>query len=297
MPIYHSFSILFCNFKLVAKLLLFIFVIFLVAASILIGILNPVLDNFFEELQQEIPIDGDYFFKHPILSLQIILDYFTDFLENNPALVATRLVYIWLLVTGFKFFVSLPLLPVTKILHSKMTTGFDMGFLNATISTVKENLLFCLVSAIVLGIADLLIFAAMTYVFIGLAKLIGILSLPVSFLITLVIYSLRITLLCQWLPEMCASSSKNIFKALKHSFKPVFRNFRKNFICVFVILVTVSSVVLSTVLPTFGLVPILMIPTYIVLYCSLCLTLSCSFYHQKYFIDNGVTIYNPVKKY
>lgn len=297
MPIYHSFSILLCNFKLVAKLLLFIFILFLIAASILIGILNPVLDNFFEELQDEIPIDGDYFFKHPILSLQLIFDYFADFLANNPALVITRLLYIWLLITGFKFFVSLPLLPVTKILHSKMTTGFDMGFLNATISTVKENLLFCLLVAIVTGIIDLLIFAAITYVFIGLTKLIGILSLPIAFLVALTVYTLRITLLSQWLPEICISGSKNIFRALQHSFKPVFRNFRKNFICVFVILVTVASVVLTTFLPTFGLVPILMIPTYMVLYCSLCLALSCSFYHQKYFIDNGVTIYNPVKKY
>lgn len=297
MPIKHSFSILLCNFKLVAKLFIFILIILLITSAILIGIINPVLDGFLQEIQDEFPIDGDYFIRHPIKSIQIFAKYFSSFLEANSSLVATRLLYMWLLIMGSRFLMSLPQLPVTKILHSKMTTGFDMGLLNATVSTVTQNLLFSLVTAVFLSLVDIAIVIALCYITIGLIQLMGIIALPLILLIGLTMYSLRMTVFCQWLPEICSSSSKNIFKALAASFKPAFKNFRKNFICLFFLAVTGVTLLFTTIIPTMGLFPMLLVPTFMALYSAMCLTLNFSYHQRKYFIDNGVTIYNPVRKY
>lgn len=297
MPIKHSFSILLCNFKLVAKIFVFFLIIMLIASAILIGILDPVLKGFFQELQDEFPFEGDEIIRHPIRTLQEFAEHFSRFLEANSSLVFKQLIYIWLLIMGSRFLMSLPVLPVTKILHSKMTTGFDMGLLNATVSTVSQNLLYCLVTSVVLSMIDILVFAGICYIIVGVIQLMGIIALPLSLLTVIVIYTLRLCIFCQWLPEICASKSKNIFLALKNSFKPAFKNFRKNFICLFVLMVSCVTIVLTTIVPTVGLFPLLLIPTYLALYSAMCLTLNFSYRQQKYFVDNGVTIYNPVRKY
>lgn len=297
MPIKHSFSILLCNFKLVAKLFVFLMIIVLLASAILIGILDPVLKDFFDDVRDELHLDADEFVQHPILSMQKFFKHFSDFLAANSSMVWTKIIYIWLLIMGSRFLISLPLLPVTKILHSKMTTGFDMGLANATVSTFGQNLLFCLVTSIILSTFDILLFVGIAYLVSALFKLIGIIALPICVLILALIYTARMAVVCQWLPHIAAQQSKNIFVAFKNSLKPTFKNFRKNFICLFVVTVCTVTIALVTLIPTIGLFPMLLMPTFMVIYAAMCLALNYSYYEQKYFIDNGITVYNPTKKY
>ena len=297
MPIKHSFSILLCNFKLVAKIFFFILIILLVAGALLIGILKPVLDGFFTTIQEQYPLDANEFIQHPILTMQGIIRHFLDFLTSNSSMILLRILYVWLLIMGSRFLLSLPLLPTAKILHSKMTTGFDMGLVNATVLTIGQNLLFSLLTSIVFSVLDILIFVALWYILVGLFGLISVLALPVVLLLALLIYSLRVSILCQWIPEICACPSKNIFIAFKNALAPGIKNLRKNFICTFVLIIASVTTILTTLIPTMGLIPLLLIPTIMVMYGAMCLALNFSFHQQKYFTDNGVTVYNPVKKF
>ncbi len=297
MPIKHSFSVLLSNFKLVAKLFIFILIIILITGAILIGILDPVLSDFFREIQEEFPIDSDQFVQHPIRSIQMLLRRFTDFLSSNSSMITTKLIYFWLLVVGSRFLISLPLLPVSKILHGKMTSGFDMGLANATIATLPQNLLFSFVTALIVSSVDILLLTALGYLSAWLIKIMRVMALPLCMLIIFLVMVARMSLLCQWLPHICSQQSRNIFIAFKNSLKPTFANFGKNFLCIFVLTVCAFTLATVTAIPTAGLFPILMVPTFMVLYIALSLTLNFSYYQQKYFIDNGMTVVNPARKY
>ena len=297
MPIKHSFSILFCNFKLVAKIFVFFLIIVIIAGAIMIGIVRPVLNEFFDALRSEVNITATDFYEHPILSLKSFADYFSHFVSNNSAEIDVKLVYIWVLVVVSRFLLTLPLMPVTKILYDKMTSGFDMGLLNATVSTIAQNLLYSLVSALFVGTFDLALTVGTCLFFVWAIKVAGPVILPVILLLVLLVYTLRLCLFSHWLPELCASDSKNIFKAFAKSLKPAFSKFVKNFLCLFFLLISTYTLASVSLIPTVGLVTILCLPIFVTTYAAMSLTLNFSYHQRKYFIDNGVTIYNPVKKY
>lgn len=295
MPIKNSFSVLFCNFKLVGKIFIFILIVMLIAAAVLMSVLSPVLQGYFEKMQEEMPVTPEEILQHPIKSLEKFLGYFTDFIEQNASMVNTRLIYLGLLIILFRFLILLPMFPVTKILHEKMTSGFDVGLINAFLSTLVHNLLFSLVSAIILGMVDILIFVGALYMTLGLFHLMGILSLPLALLITIGVYSLRMALTSQILPEFFMEKPKTVFHAIIPGLKLTFKQFSKNFICIFATSTIFFGALSATFLPTVGLLPILLIPTIMVTQTALYLILNYSYKRHKYFTDNGVTVYNPTK--
>ncbi len=297
MPINHSFSITMCNFKLVAKLALFICIIIILAIALLFSIVGPVLRGFVEELQDDFPLVPENVVEHPLKSIKVLVYFFGNYISSHTYFVTMRIVYLFLLTIGIRFFAQISLLPLAKILYSKMTSGFDMGFLNAFISTIGENLLFSLISAIIYTVIDGLICIAMVYLAVWAMQTFGILGVTVSIFIAIELITLRATLFCQWLPEMVKSKKRNIFTALFASAKPMFGHFRKNFICLSVINIMLFGLIMSTALPTLGLIPILALPTYMVLYTALAQALNFSYFQQKYFIDNGATVYVPTKKF
>lgn len=296
MPIKNSFSVLLCNFKLVGKILFFILIVMLIASAVLMSIASPVLKAYFQKLQDEAPINADEFLKHPIKSLERFFNFFIEFTQENSAMVNKRIWFLILTLVISRFLLFLPLFPVTKILHEKMTSGFDAGLVNSFITTLWQNLLFNLIFSITLGLADIGIFIALIYFTSYLMSAIKVLALPIGLLVALAIYSLRITLFCQWLPEYFSNKPKNVFLALGDGFKTCFKSFGKNYICVFVMTVVGFSLMATSFITTFGLVPALLVPTFMVFHSAMCLCLNYGYHKHKYFTDNGVTVYNPIKK-
>ena len=294
MPIKHSASVLLCNFKLVAKVFVFFLVILLLVGALMLGVMKPIFDGFFSELQAHNPINAQQFFDHPINSLKQYVAMFGDYLTNMEDF-GLNLFYLWLIiiVTGFLF--RLPILPITKILHGKMTSGFDMGLLNAFITTVGQNLVYSAASSLVVGTVDVLILVGVCYAGVYLAQAIGLIALPICSLIAFSLYAVRMSLFCHWLPEVVSSEKKNIFRALAVSLKPTCKRFVKDFICLFFMIITGWSLAVLTSIPTFGAATLLIVPTVFTMYAAMCLCLNYSYKQQKYFIDNGVTVYNPVK--
>ena len=296
MPIKHSLSILLCNFKLVAKLFVFFLVILLIIGALTIGIMKPVFDGFFNEVQTDVPISVEDFYKHPIVSIRTYVNMFGDYLTQSENF-GLQLFYLWLIIVVTGFLLKLPLLPVTKVLYGKTISGFDGGLLNGVVTTIGQNLLYSAVSGLVFGTVDTGILVGMTYFALVLSRAIGVIALPICALITFALFAARMSLFCHWLPEICESSSKNIFKAFVNSLKPTFKKFVKDFICIFFLIIAGWSIAVLTAIPTLGAATLLIIPTLFTLYSAMCLCLSFSYKQQKYFTDNGVTIYNPVKKF
>lgn len=297
MPISHSFNILMCNFKLVAKLLFFILVIALVATALFASILGPVFREIFTNFDARVGGADLSFTQNPIKSLNKALPAFVRFMTSHASEVGLRIVQLLALIAGLRFFMTLILVPVSKILHSKMTTGFDMNVLHTLVSSLWQNLLFSLFCSVVITVIDAAILVVLLYFLLGAAQLIGVLALPLTFMLAIFAYSFRMSVVCMWLPEMNNLETKNIFKSFGTALKVAFKAMRKNFICLTVINTITISLILISIVPTFGVLPILLVPSYLVLYTALCNSLSYTYYQKKYFIDNGVTVYQSAKKF
>ncbi len=295
MPIRNSFYVLMCNFKLVYKLLFFILIIILVAVALTFSIVRPIFDGYYDFLREQFEYHAEEMIRHPIKTIQSFFAIFLEYFDINSAFINLKLLKLAFLFIGLRFFVMLPMMPVASVIYSKMTTNFDKGLFNSFVSSLPQCLLYTLITSIIIGLIDLGLLALVALTTVQLVKLIGITALPLSLALCIALFSLRMALLCQWMPEICQNNGKKIFSAFKTSLKPTFKQFSKNYICITVVN-TLSVVAISTTLvPTAGLVPILLVPTLIVLYQSLYLTLNFSYRKQKYFIDNGVTVYDPNK--
>lgn len=293
MPIKHAGTILACNVKLVTKLAIFIIILGLIASAILINIVGPLVDEIMA-LIAEIDIDANEFIKHPFaITKTQIIDVCIDHITSHDwRLLLVTAVFTYVLI---RFFISIPLLPITKVLHEKMTTGYDIGLFNAFVSTGFQNLLLSLILTIVISVIDLSLTAgaiALAYVIIS-AKLYYL--LPLTIIAYLCLMSVRNCLTCQWLPEICASNSKNIFRALKAALVPTGKRFVKNFLCMLALNTIALAIIASTAITTLMVIPLIAIPAYMVMHSALSLTLNFSYHEHKYFVDNGSTIYDPTK--
>lgn len=297
MPIRNSFSILMCNFKLVYKLLFFMLIIVLIGVAIFFSVLSPIFEDYFNEVREDFVIDIEEIIQHPILTLQGFLKMFVNYISINSRVINLKLLYLAILIIAVRFFLFLPIIPVSKIIYSKMTTNFDQGLFNAFVSSMPQSILFSFITSIIIGSVDIGLFIILVLFTVKMLKLIGLIALPICLGIAIFTYSLRMTLICQWLPEIARNDGKKIFSAFKNSLKPMAERFTKCLICIMVVNTITITLMLSTLLPTAGLVPIVLIPTCMVLYCILYMALNFSYNNQKYFTDNGVMVYDPTKKF
>lgn len=294
MPLKHSIGILFSNLKLVWRLALFIVIIGLIAGAIIFSIVSPIIQDVIGFITG-LTVDPDKFINHPFVTLrEDIINKCLDFVKGSDlkVLIVTAVMSFWVI----KFFMYLPMLPVTKVLHGKMKTGYDIGLVNAIVSTGFQNVLLSLILSVFTTITDLGLLsgcAALIYLCINNRSLI--ILIPVIIILYLCLHSLRLTLVSQWLPEICSQESKNIFNAFKSALAPTKKFFRKSFLCIFTLNFIVTSIVVTTALPTLFVTPVLALPIYIVLHSALCLTLNFTYHKDKYYLDSGTMIYTPEK--
>jgi hypothetical protein len=272
-------------------------IIMLIGIAVFFSVLNPIIQGYFETVREVFEFNVEEIISHPILTLKTFLNIFADYIEVNNSYVNIQLMNIGFLFIGIRFFLYLPMLSVNKIIYSKMTTNYDQGLLNAFISILPQSLIFALVSSVAFGIIDIGLIILLSYVSLQIIKLLGLIAMPISLALFIFVFSLRMTIFCQWLPEIASNDSKKVFTSLLQSFKPTFKKFKKNYICITVVNIVFVSLMLTSLIPTFGLFPILLIPTLMVFYISMYMALNFSYKNKKYFIDNGVTVYDPTKKF
>ena len=293
MPINHSFQILNCNIKLVAKVAIFILIIGLIFSGIFYAILNPIITEL-TDLITGINIDADSFINHPINTtrdyiIQPIVEYLGS--KNIGSVVGW---FIGLFVV-IKLLITIPILPVSKIVYTKMTTGYDIGLLNSTVSTGFQNILLSAILTIITSILDGGITIAIYELFMVCLNAKLIFLLPFILILGVCLLTIRMSLFCQIAPNIASLQLKNIFIGIGNAYKGTMVKFRKNFLCILVLNIFWITIMLITAIPTLFAVPILCVPLYMVHYCIMSNTLFCSYHQQNYFIDNGTTVYTPTK--
>ena len=284
-----------CNTKLIFKLALVLLVLAVLFFAIFFAIIDPLVDKI-HDIVVTTEIDADAFINHPFVTFK---EQIWDKCVNDLKGIDLGATIGYLLLTYFflRFFALIPQLPVTKVLYNKMTTGYDVGLFNSLVATGFQNLLLSFILALimtVLNIGLLVGFCALAYVCINGKTYV---LLPFIILLYIALLAVKTCLFSQWMPEICASEVKNIFVGIKNALRGTFVKFRKNFLCFFTLDLIWFALVAATAIPSLGVIPLVSIPVFIVLRATLSLTLNFSYHKQKYFIDNGTTIYTPTKKF
>ena len=218
MPLNHTFSLTMCNTKLIIKLALLIIVLALIALAVLSSVIMPIISDI-ADIINSIDVTPDDLINHPIITVRTeFLDRIMDYLKASD----------WREVIGIivavyfciRFFITVPQLPLAKVIYNKMSTGYDIGLFNAFVSTGFQNLLLSLILAIVTSAINIGLiigfFSLMKLCFQGGAAFIAVPFIIIAFIAA---YSAKSAILSQWMPEICASQTKNIFIGLKVAVK------------------------------------------------------------------------------
>lgn len=295
MPLNHTFSLTMCNTKLILKLAILIIILLLIVFAVLSSVIMPMIKDIMDIIKSA-DVTPEQMLKHPFITLkEQYIDRCIDYIKASNW--QRTLAIIISVYFCFRFFITVTQLPLTKVLHEKMCTGYDVGLFNAFISTGFQNLLLSLILSIIHTVFNI----GLTLGFCSLVRVCfindALIGLPFVCLLFIAAYSVKSCLLSQWMPEICASNTKNIFVGIKASTRGTFVNFRKNFLCFYTLNIIWVAIVTTTAIPTFGMIPLVSIPVFIVTRAILSLTLNFSYHTRKYFIDNGATVYTSEKRF
>lgn len=289
----HSMSIFSTHLTLLYKVLLFIFVVFIIASAIFVSIFNPLVQG----VKEALVLEGYKFsvreiLDKPVESLTQIRKTVSDFLSAHPNLILSRVMFLILLIVFTRFFISLSYVPVTKVIYDKMTAGYSGGLFSRLVDSLLQTMGYAFFSSLINTALDIGIFTLSLYVFSLFYKVISVAALPIGVTLALTLYSLRISLFSQWLPLIC-DGNKNIFKALVLNFKKAAKCLKYHFPMTLTVTILYLGVLTTTAISTFGLLPIMAFPMYIILICIFNLVSYFNLNNRKYYTDNGVSVYTP----
>lgn len=291
----HSLSIFGTNLSLTYKVLILIFIVGIIASALLVSIFNPLITGIKDEIAYEgMDLSISDILENPVENISQIWNITSNFLYNNTTLIVTRLLFIFALVVLTRFFIALSHIPITKIIHSKMATGYSNGLFANFVATLPQTFMFALISSLIYALLDILIFTFCFYIFLAMFKIMTISAFLIFFALFIALLSARITLFSQWL-AVISDGQRNVFKALVTGVKQSLKCFFSHYIMVLTVVIGYFSIIMATTIPTFGLLPIITFPMFIVMLCILNLTSYFNTMNRKYYTDDGVTVFNPEK--
>jgi hypothetical protein len=292
----YSITMLGRNFDLVLKVLIYGFVLMLICSALLIAIANPILDALNSNLDfsgrlREILSD---FINHENM------DVFGQFLQDLNTVVndiSSQIdiaILLMVLVVFFaKFFFSMIDVPLSEVIYGRMSKNFSMKFRNVLVSSLRKALLYSLVNTTVTLIADSMITVLCFYFMRILYFALGPFAIAIAMLIFFGLLSSRMALFGQWVPQMICEK-KSVACAFREAFRFSIKYFWKVMPVIFVVNILFFSVVMTTFLFTFGLLPALSIPFVLIQTATLNLVAYHTFNKKKFYVDE-VTVVNQIE--
>lgn len=292
----HTVSLFTTNLSLSYKVLILIFVVYIIAAAIFVSIIDPLLDGLFNVLQFEgLSLLLRDIIQNPVDKLSEIWTISRNFLSDNIGMLVSRLLYLGLLLVMVRFFISISLTPISKMIFTKMTSGYSNGLFSNLIASLLPSLGYAFFSSIIFALADIGLFFLCLSLFFWLYKLIKIGSLLFVFAFFIIVFSIRIALFSQWLSVIC-DGQRNIFKALVEGVKLSLASFKDYFPIILTFVAVYITIFTTSAFTTFGVLPIITLPMFLILYCTANLTCYFDLKNKKYYIDDGITVYDPTTR-
>lgn len=287
----NTFSITARNIRLSFKLILFVAVLSIIVLAVLISVFTPL----FNELKSFLESNG--------MSLQTVswsqiidtlLHNFSDFFEQNRTDLLTAIGYTYLVIFIARMLISATLMPTAYIIGNQMKTNFTEKFIPSFIVTLKESLLYSLLSSLIVLILDVPFSMLILYLVTVLFPAMSVFAITAGLILLIVYLSIRMTITSQWIPHMIIGKLP-LMKALKQTLIDLPKTFTKSVIGVGGIIAVTLTLILTTIVPTLFLGPIILIPLMIIMLTAFSMVVYCDVYRQNYFYDvKNVVVNEPV---
>lgn len=296
----NSVKLLFSNFSLVWKKLLFNLILGLIIGGLCYLSAVPV----FKVLKANDLFDMVHnLFADFITNLNLVKFFedvgaigtaFADIISNNFKTIGFNIVlFLFLLFILGKFLNGYSLLSQAEVLYSSMSSNMKVGMLASIFNCFSKITLFELTKFIITFPIDLFIAYVIILCFrlFGVSGFIGIFAPFIIMLVAIILISLRISMFCCWMPHI-AVKDMGIFNSLKINFKLVLRRLPKIFSNSLGIVFTIIVVNGFAILFTFGVGLLITIPVSSVLINTFQMSAFYGCYGMRYYVDYA-TIVEP----
>jgi hypothetical protein len=238
----------------------------IILLSILSSIFVPLRESILVEfeglgkLQEAVGywIDGD---KN---SLNDLLSLLNSFLSEKRIVVMQTIIKIIGFYAMTIFFFFMTDIPIVKVLYNKMQQGYSEKFHLSLISSLPQSLLYSFLMTVIVTVVDVLIIMAVIALLIALYPVIGFFAISIVASLALFLLAGRVTLISQYVP-LIVCEEKNLIVALKESITKSVKSFSLAYIPLLITIIVFFAIFMSTIVSTFAIVPVLIIPTYLVM--------------------------------
>ena len=296
----NSVKLLFSNFSLVWKTLLYNLIIIGIVGVLAYFSAVPVYDvlklnGFFESVHDIFAnfvenLNLRNFFK----DIGACGKLFADIINNNFSDIWVSIVLFLLSIFVFgKLMFGLIKLPTQNVLYASMSNNMKVGTFTSFVANFKKVMLFELSKFVITFPIDILIAYAIILCF-RLFKVGGTISILAPFIIVIiaiVLVAIRITMFSCWSP-LIAVKDMGVFTSLKENFKLVLRRFIKIFGNSIGIVFTVIVINGMAILFTLGTCLFITIPLSSVLLHTYSMSAFYGSYGMRYYVDYS-TIVEP----
>lgn len=297
MIIKNSFSVLASEFRLVFKMLAYVFLMLLIFFAIFIGLAGPAFK----------PLQNVLLQANVIQNLKSAMENFTlgggfaPFVDSTIASLAAGKAVIeanlqslvgpiclaLFAVFVFKFLFTLVALPSSEVIMQFMSTSAHTKLLPCYVSYIKKSLLYSLIYCILvipfdIGILIIAFFITKLYPFLHLFAF----TFAVAFLFFA--FSFRIAVLSMWKPSIVVEKM-GVFKALQNNFKIIKNAFSSALSCNLIIIILTFCMSITFGLITFGVATLILFPFGVCFALCVQMVLYYNLINRKYYTDQ-VTI-------
>lgn len=264
----QSTSILFSNFGLVFKLLLYVLIVMLIFVSLSSAIVIPVfrqitaresmeilLNNTAEHIQNFLSSNQSIIETYDLLVIDFkaILNNFLSS-EGTIAIVCVGMLLIYML---YKFLSALAFIPTSDILNNFMSSNLRYGFISNFAYNFRRSVKYSIWKVLITVPLDIVIVALLAVVFIGLWQIIKFFALPIILVLGIAMFSFKQTLFAGWIPRMLFNPDEKPLEALKKSYREM-KDIRRSLFSAFTIVYFLYWAIIGTMTTaTFGLMALI----------------------------------------
>lgn len=269
----NSVSILFTNIGYVFKLIVWILISAAIAAGIGAGIIIPIwrtlvsstdIMSHIQALKQSFALVWDGSLNMRAAARDIVPEIINSFysLNQNPGALAGLILAGCFVYALYCFLRGMSFYTLSDIINKLMAQNMRMGFASNMALNLKKNVMFSLCRLTISLPIDLAFAAIMISVSLVFYQLIGLFTVPILLIISVIFCSLRAILFSGWLPRMIYHPEERTYPAFSRSLVYVKHNFSNLFKAYAIIFTLVYLIVYLCSMPTGGLSLLVVFPTH-----------------------------------
>lgn len=286
----HSLSLTISNSQLVFKTLIYALIVFIIVAALFVTISTPILEALGEELDLAQSADKviNELFEGEGKIFERVFNAIENIRTNHRTELIKASIFGAILIVLVKFFIAWVVCPIAFILNQKMGSNFISGFLHSVVSVGwKRSLAYAAIYTLISAPFDIAVALGAYYLAKWMVGGIGLLGLIIPIVFALVMITLRMSVMGQWISHLVNEDIK-FSLIFKRAFKAGFKMLPKTFTHMLSLNLIIYAIMASTALFTVGIIPILMIPFALVVSVALHLVAYYRENDKKYYVDERI---------